>query len=85
MQMNFFGWIREGVKQSVLLGVSDAVENLGLPPDSEENNEKLLGFLRDETGSKALPASRGSSSGKNSGGKRRLGRSLKTIASDESK
>ncbi|MEQ8789125.1 MAG: hypothetical protein RIC55_22625 [Pirellulaceae bacterium] len=83
MQMNFFGWIREGVKQSVLLGVSDAVENLGMPPESEESNEKLLSFLRDETGGQALPAPRGASGGKNAGGKRRLGRSLKTIAADE--
>jgi hypothetical protein len=84
MQVNFFGWIREGVKQSVLLGVSDAVENLGLPPDAEESNEKLLSFLRDENTAAALPASRGGNGGKSTGGKRRLGRSLKTIASDES-
>jgi len=83
MQMNFFGWIREGVKQSVLLGVSDAVEDLGMPPQSDESNEKLLGFLRDEMGGAALPASGSGSTGKKSGGKRRLGRSLKTIAAEE--
>ncbi|MEZ6074929.1 MAG: hypothetical protein R3C56_04395 [Pirellulaceae bacterium] len=34
--MNFFGWIRDGVRQSVLLGVSDAVEQLGTPAPVEE-------------------------------------------------
>ncbi len=28
MSVNFFSWIRDGVKQSVLLGVSDAIERL---------------------------------------------------------
>ena len=32
MQPNFFQWIREGVKQSVLLGVTDAVDQLGTIP-----------------------------------------------------
>lgn len=31
MQMNVFAWIREGVKRSVLLGVSDALETIGTP------------------------------------------------------
>ena len=33
-QINFFDWIREGVKQSVLLGVSDAAEQIGVPFES---------------------------------------------------
>lgn len=31
MQLNVFTWIREGVRQAVILGVSDAVETLGEP------------------------------------------------------
>jgi hypothetical protein len=80
MQFNFFGWLREGVKQSVLLGVSDAVENLGLPPDSEEGNQQLLTMLRSNAEAAALPAA---SEAKGNGGRRRLGRSLKNIAGDE--
>ncbi len=34
--MNFFAWIREGVRQAVLLGVSDAVEHIGTPPEGED-------------------------------------------------
>lgn len=33
-QTGLFGWIREGVKQSVLLGVSDAMEVLGVPDET---------------------------------------------------
>ena len=31
MQFNLFDWIREGVKRSVMLGVSDAMEAIGSP------------------------------------------------------
>jgi hypothetical protein len=31
MQFNLFDWIRQGVKQSVILGVSDAMEAIGSP------------------------------------------------------
>ena len=29
VNVNFFDWMRNGVKQSVLLGVSDAIETMG--------------------------------------------------------
>ncbi|MBQ9372457.1 MAG: hypothetical protein IJU03_09725 [Thermoguttaceae bacterium] len=48
MDFNFFEWIREGVKRSVLLGVSDAVETMGAPHDPETARDKIMGFLRDE-------------------------------------
>jgi len=35
--MSMFNWIRDGVRRSVLLGVSDAVTQLGLPSDDEVN------------------------------------------------
>ncbi len=49
MDFNFFEWIREGVKRSVLLGVSDAVETMGAPHDPETAQDKIMSFLRDET------------------------------------
>ena len=33
--MNLFAWIRDGVKDAVLLGVSDAVGDIGTPADGE--------------------------------------------------
>jgi len=44
--MNFFAWIRDGVRQAVLLGVSDAVENIGTPPEGDDIRQRLGEVLR---------------------------------------
>jgi len=44
--MNFFTWVRDGVRQAVLLGVSDAVEDLGTPSDGDNMPQRLLEVLR---------------------------------------
>ena len=70
MQLNLFSWIREGVRQSVLLGVSDAVETLGSPahdPHGHQNLGKLIEQSSLEEGRTAL----------GDGKRKRLGRSLK--------
>lgn len=75
MSVNFFDWIRDGVRQSVLLGVSDAIEQLGTPADSEDVHPGVAAFLASEKGEKKrVGASTGSSTGR-----KRLGRSLKDI------
>ncbi len=53
--MNFFGWIRDGVRQSVLLGVSDAVEQLGSPAATEDLHPSVAGFLKVEQRSAHVP------------------------------
>ena len=35
-KLGFYGWIRENVRRAVLLGFSDAVEQLGTPIDGED-------------------------------------------------
>jgi hypothetical protein len=45
-RMNFFTWIRDGVRQAVLLGVSDAVEDLGPPSEGDNMPQRLLEVLR---------------------------------------
>lgn len=85
--MNFFGWIRDGVRQSVLLGVSDAVEQLGTPAAVEDLHPSVAGLLKlDEQSSSApkLTQRSGSSSGSSASGgtaksRRRLGKSLKEM------
>ncbi|MEO8495342.1 MAG: hypothetical protein ABI614_09745 [Planctomycetota bacterium] len=74
MQPNFFQWIRDGVKQSVLLGVSDAVDQLGTIPHAEQMNEQLRAALSfdDEPRTTSARVGQGSSTGR-----KRLGRSLK--------
>jgi hypothetical protein len=74
MQPNFFQWIREGVKQSVLLGVTDAVDQLGTIPHSEKLNEQLRATLAFDDEPRATTGRVGQES---SGGRKRLGRSLK--------
>jgi len=74
MQPNFFQWIREGVKQSVLLGVSDAVDQLGTIPHSEQLNEQLRSALAFDGETRTTSGHVGQGS---NGGRKRLGRTLK--------
>ena len=70
MQFNFFSWVRDGVKQAVLLGVSDAVESIGTPVDGDELNERLQ---------EALQPKLGTATGSSPLKRKRLGRTLKDI------
>lgn len=76
-----FNWIREGVRQSVLLGVSDALESIGSPDSSDKLHPALLSLNSDR--SSAVLETSDSVVGKRTGGttspKKRLGRSLKDI------
>lgn len=87
--INFFGWIRDGVRQSVLLGVSDAIDQLGTPPSTDELHPDVVAFLQNGapaaaaagvspklTGSPSAPGAAGRNGGAN---RKRLGRSLKDI------
>jgi hypothetical protein len=44
--MNFFSWIRDGVRQAVLLGVTDAVGDIGTPVEGDDISQRLLQTLR---------------------------------------
>ena len=75
MNVNLFLWIREGVKQSILLGVSDAIEAIGTPENSEDISPRLLEFMK-QGGSDGANKSGGAA-----GQRKRLGRSLKDLES----
>lgn len=67
MDFNFFNWLRNGVKKSVLLGVADAMEEIGTPEDDDQLQKKIVAAVtQDEKKSKAK-------------GQKRLGRSLKDL------
>ena len=79
--LGLFNWIRDGVKQSVLLGVSDAIDTIGAPEDNRTLNPALLSFAKqpvathagvriDEPQQRKIPAT---------SGRKRLGRSLRDI------
>ena len=70
MNVNFFEWLRDGVRQSVLLGVSDAIEQIGTPADSDDLHPNVAALLQGEP----------TKTKKRSGGSRkRLGKSLKEM------
>ena len=69
--MNFFEWLRDGVRQSVLLGVSDAIEQIGTPADSDDLHPNVAALLQGE------PAK--TKRGRGAGSRKRLGKSLKEM------
>jgi len=76
MSFNFFDWVRDGVKNSVLHGVNDAVHAMGMPPE-DANKDKVLGWLKSNADNdppvRRLPP----------GGTKKLGRSLNEMAVKE--
>jgi hypothetical protein len=79
--LGLFNWIRDGVKQSVLLGVSEAIDTLGAPDETRALNPALLSFAKqpvttqsnariEEPAQRKTPAATG---------RKRLGRSLRDI------
>lgn len=79
--VNFFGWIRDGVRQSVLLGVSDAIDQLGTPAAAEELHPDVAAFLQmgASSGAAAVPPKLTGSPRSGQNGRKRLGRSLKDM------
>jgi hypothetical protein len=75
--MNFFNWIREGVRQAVLYGVHDAVGDLGAPHSGQDMNERILHLLRTapQPESPRLDTPAGTAASK----RKRLGRTLGEI------
>lgn len=73
--MGVYTWIRENVKQAVLLGFNDAIETIGPPEPETKFNENLAAVFQQPAG-----AVSGSAPRKVGGPKRkRLGRSLNQI------
>lgn len=79
VNFNFFTWIREGVKQSVLLGVSDAVTDLGTPHEGDEVQQRLTSFLQTNTQTTAAPRI------SNNSPRKKLGRTLEQIQASTTK
>lgn len=67
MDFNFFNWLRNGVKKSVLLGVADAMDEIGTPDNDDELHKRIQAAV-------AIEGKKSSTKGQ-----RRLGRSLKDM------
>ena len=79
MNLNVFNWIREGVRQSVLAGVSDALDQMGTTVDGDDLRPRLTEVLRRQTSNGGDAVVAGESR------PRRLGRSLKDLDLDKGK
>lgn len=75
--MGFYNWIRDGVKRAILLGVSDAIEQIGAPPDNEELNPRLAAMLLPANSQQALATAERPQAARPE--RKRLGRSLNQI------
>ncbi len=75
--MNFFDWIRQGVKRSVLEGVADAVEHLGTPAEQDQMREQLLAYSSADPNVQMIEA------GAQTGMRKRLGRGISMETSEE--
>ena len=76
MNVNFFEWLRDGVRQSVLLGVSDAIEQIGTPTDSDELHPNVAALIAGDAPNTKNKRTKGNS-------RKRLGKSLKDMNSGE--
>lgn len=76
-KLGFYGWIRENVRRAVLLGFSDAVEQLGLPNEKDEVSPQLLAVLK--PAKPLLTVDGPTKAAPNTGGRKRLGQTLEQI------
>ena len=80
---SFFGWIREGVKDSVIRGVGDAIEQLGVPDEDGNAPPQVLAFLRGDGGQQRMEVNdmvtTSAATTAPNRSRRRLGKSLKEI------
>lgn len=81
MATNFFEWLRAGVRQAVLQGVSDAVETIGEPADQQRMREHLALAIEQDGVESALLGGKKSTARRG----KRLGRSLKDVEAVGSK
>ena len=72
--MTFFNWVREGVRQAVVLGLADAVDDIGNRSKEEDFGPALAQSLRERLAVRSEPAVLESAPAQ--GPRRRLGRSL---------
>jgi len=75
--MSFFQWVREGVRQAVVLGFADAIEDVGNRSREEDFGGALAQSLRDRLVVAGEPTVIESAAAAK--GRRRLGRTLEAI------
>ena len=79
--LGIFHWIRESVKRSVLMGFSDAVEQLGAPAEGGQLHPQLAAALRQPASAAIEGTPAATRSFAKPEQRKRLGRSLDQIQS----
>jgi hypothetical protein len=74
---NFFNFIRDGVRRSILGGVEDAVQTLGLPPENDSSKSVLFRNLLTEESAGAVPSRKIAAEARS--GQRKLGRGISDL------
>lgn len=90
---NVFGWIRDSVRRAVLLGFSDAVEQVGALEGNQNINPQLLSMLKQNPATLASASASGGATAvaelptetDAAKPRRRLGRSLDDLRQDSQK
>ena len=86
--MSFFHWVREGVRQAVVLGLADAIDDVGTRSRDEDLGATLAQTLRDRLAVSRQPAtvldapaaaSTTATIAAPAAGRRRLGRSIEGL------
>ena len=88
--MSFFHWVREGVRQAVVLGLADAIDDVGTRSRDEDLGATLAQTLRDrlavtrqptvlEAPAAAATATATLPTSSATGSRRRLGRSIEGL------
>lgn len=84
--LNVYGWIRDSVRRAVLLGFSDAVEQLGVLEGNQNLNPQLLACLKQNPAAGGATATIESEpEAATSKPRRRLGRTLDDIGREQEK
>lgn len=78
MSMSFFNWVREGVRQAVVLGLADAIDDVGTRTRDEDLGAALAQTLRDRLAVTTSPTVL-ESPATPAAGRRRLGRSIEGL------
>ncbi len=80
--MSFFQWVREGVRQAVVLGLADAIDDVGTRSRDEDLGATLAQTLRDRlavTREATVLEAPSTGATATAAGRRRLGRSIEGL------
>lgn len=82
--LNVYGWIRDSVRRAVLLGFSDAVEQIGTLEGNQNLNPQLLACLKSNPGAAAATATvEVDAEPETAKPRRRLGRTLDDLQQEQ--